>query len=719
MLQAGQGIKGMSGTDTYKYRAFISYSHLDDKPAGTLFNRLEAYRLPPKARRETGHNGRLGTFFRDRDELRASGDLSEQIKSALAASEFLIVLCSPEAATSPWVNREILEFKRLHGEKNILAVILSGEPHGSGAGPDAECFPEALRFRLGENGALSDSAAEPLAADFRKNGDGKRLGFLKLAAALADVDLARLLERDQQRRQRRVTAVTLASSILMLAMSGLALFAFNAQQEAERQQAEAEGLIEFMLTDLRDALEPVGRLDVLSSVGDEIDGYYARQQEEALQLTDKSIAQRAINYHLLGDIDQRRGDLGSAEKRFFAAYQATLKLYQAKPNNADVIYNHAQSAFWAGYAPYLREDYETARKFFTEYAEFSQKLFDLHPFDHRALTELASSYSNLGTLFSVQKNFNSAEALVYFEKSLVTFEEILSENPRDLDTLLNIATVYSWTSDMISYERTLAEALEYRLKLSEIHDRIDVISPDSKRNLFGRLQNQAALAGLYRDTGRLDDAHSLVRKALAKSQTLIEADYTVLNSHLIYLLHCNLYAELLMLLNKDAFNAISSCKDSVAHLEARVASGEISATGRYNNRVVLTSITHCEILLNAGYTHEAKNESSKIITNLSRKQDQSDSIFQNRMLAKAYMIQAISLTDISRQESTSALLKATEVLSKPEQHNPRWLYVLYKSLVLLGEHEKATKISNSLNKSGFKDPRYISFLSTYTVKAGE
>src|SRR5205085_8673258 len=50
---------------------------------------------------------RFHPLFRDRDELPATDDLREGIKTALRESRYLIVICSPHSAGAPWVNEEI------------------------------------------------------------------------------------------------------------------------------------------------------------------------------------------------------------------------------------------------------------------------------------------------------------------------------------------------------------------------------------------------------------------------------------------------------------------------------------------------------------------------------------------------------------------------------------------------------------------------------------
>jgi hypothetical protein len=94
-----------------RFSAFLSYSHADAEWARWLLRRLETYRVPSRLVGTQGAHGpigpRLGTFFRDRDELPSSGDLGGTIRAALDESSALIVVCSPAAAGSRWVNAEI------------------------------------------------------------------------------------------------------------------------------------------------------------------------------------------------------------------------------------------------------------------------------------------------------------------------------------------------------------------------------------------------------------------------------------------------------------------------------------------------------------------------------------------------------------------------------------------------------------------------------------
>lgn len=230
------------------YAAFISYSHADQRAVRWLHNALETFRMPKKLIGEPSLFGpvprRLPPVFRDRDELTASGDLGENLRAALASSRFLVVLCSPNAARSKWVNEEIISFKRLHGEARCLAFIVDGNPY---SGDADECFPPALRHRLGPDGELSNEPAEPIAADMRPGKDGKRLALLKLIAGIAGVKLDALVRRDAARRQRRLIWLTAVSMIIAVSTLALAIYAESQRRAAVRQRLLADRSLEFLI----------------------------------------------------------------------------------------------------------------------------------------------------------------------------------------------------------------------------------------------------------------------------------------------------------------------------------------------------------------------------------------------------------------------------------------------------------------------------------------
>lgn len=210
-----------------KYWAFISYSHTDKRWGDWLHKTLETYRVPKRLVGRESRDGevprRLFPIFRDREELPVSADLGSNISQALRESRYLIVICSPRAAQSRWVDEEIKVFKKLGHEDRILALIVGGEPNAmegkAGFAPEEECFPKSMRYRLGPDGEFSSERTEPIAADAREGKDGKENAKLKLLAGLLGINYDELRQRDRERRRRRAWLVG-SIAVVLLAMFG-------------------------------------------------------------------------------------------------------------------------------------------------------------------------------------------------------------------------------------------------------------------------------------------------------------------------------------------------------------------------------------------------------------------------------------------------------------------------------------------------------------------
>jgi hypothetical protein len=434
-----------------RYVAFLSYSHRDAAAARALHRRLESYRIPRRLVGSEGERGpvptRLVPIFRDREELPAAGDLSERVRAALAVSDSLIILCSPAAAASLWVAKEIDTFRALHPDRPVIAAILAGEP--------AEAFPPNL----------AAGGAEPLAADLRPGRDGRRLGFLKLVAGLSGVGLDALVQRDAQRRLRRVTAVTGVAVAAMLAMAILTAVALTARAEAERQRAEAEGLVEFMLTDLRTKLKGVRRLDVFVAVNQRALRHY--QGQNLADLPADSLERRARLLHAIGEDELDAGQSGPALAHFNEAARTTGQLLAEQPSNQDRVFAQSQSEYWIGAAAYRSHDLAAAKRGFERYRRLAERLVALDPRNAAWLKESGFAAGSLCTI-ALETPRNPDTALRLCAQALDRMEQaqrILGNDPATLEALLNrhLWMMKAWSAndrwDRVEYHLARQEVL--------------------------------------------------------------------------------------------------------------------------------------------------------------------------------------------------------------------------------------------------------------------
>jgi tetratricopeptide (TPR) repeat protein len=544
--------------DAPKYRAFISYSHRDSRWASWLHSSLERYRPPQAlvgtvtARGEVPR--RLAPIFRDRDELASATDLGTLINAALEGSACQIVLCSPPAAKSKWVNEEILAFKRLGREDRIFCLIVDGEPNASDipGREDEECFPPALRFVLRVDGTLSDTRSEPVAADARPGKDGKHNAKLKLIAGLLGVGFDALKRREQQRRNRQLAIVAGAATVGMVLTTGLAALAVIERNLARKQTVRAEAEAETarqttrFLVDLFKISDPseargnaVTAREMLDKGAARVDKELAREPaiqatlmdtlgsvymglglyDQARPLLDRAVATRrhltledslplSDSLDHLGDLLTRKAQFDAAEKIYREAIQAE----SSRPTDPASQVQLANSLY--GYGVLLRREarIEDAQKNLRDALARQQALYGtVHPDIAHTLTELAQAVADGG----------DRHAALPLMQSAVAMQRQLRGNDPHPDLAEAINDLALLHEDMGDYEES---------------DKLLRESMDMKRRLYGDRHPEIAnalgnLAMVRADKGDMAGAEQLFRQALDMWRSLMGADhYEVANA---------------------------------------------------------------------------------------------------------------------------------------------------------------------------------------------
>lgn len=104
-----------------RYRGFISYSHAaDDRLASALQSGLHRFAKP-------WYRLRAMRVFRDKTGLAVTPELWGSIQKALADADYFILLASPQAAQSKWVEQEVDWWLRNRSADHLLIVWTDGE----------------------------------------------------------------------------------------------------------------------------------------------------------------------------------------------------------------------------------------------------------------------------------------------------------------------------------------------------------------------------------------------------------------------------------------------------------------------------------------------------------------------------------------------------------------------------------------------------------------
>jgi len=535
----------MEGT---QYKAFISYSHSDSRWASWLHKSLESYRPPKQLVDKVTERGpipkRLSPVFRDREELASATDLGALLTEALARSACQIVICSPRAARSRWVNEEILAFKRLGREDRIFCLIVDGEPNASDIPGQAEqeCFPPALRFRLGADGKLSETRTEPIAADAREGKDGKNRAKLKLIAGLLGVGFDALRQRETQRRNRQLFYMAAASFAGMVVTSSLAAAALIARSQAQREKVRAEAEAEtarqttHFLVDLFRISDPSEARGNSVTAREMLDKGATRIQTE---LAGQPVIQATL-LDTVGTVYMGLGLYDQAKPLLNAAVTQRRDLHEPDPVQLSESLSHLGDVLT------LQAAYDEAARHYEE----ALALQRAQPENPQVRTLLAKGQFGLGVVFYQQGRYPEAERLL--RDALATQKALFGETHGDIArTLQNLSKVAEAAGDLDAAIPIMQSAVDMQRKVrgklphpdlaEELNDlgymrqqngeyaaaeALFLESLAMKRVLLGEQHPEIAmglnnLAYLFQDKGDLKRAEATYREALKMQRELL------------------------------------------------------------------------------------------------------------------------------------------------------------------------------------------------------
>lgn len=225
----------MATDDPEGWDAFISYSRRDKDFVVRLAAALNAYRPP----RTLSAPARPLRVFLDQHDL-GTGDYGPEIEMQLARSRMLIVVCTPAARASTYVDDEVRRFVRLRAADAVVPLLLAGLANNEASATQAgeQAFPPAL----------AEAMQMPLAVDYRgfdtRRDRVQRGGFEgpwhQLLAKLFGVGRAEIEQREKRRQVVRWRWIGGSAAVLVGVLATALVLTLLARAEAERQRDLAE-----------------------------------------------------------------------------------------------------------------------------------------------------------------------------------------------------------------------------------------------------------------------------------------------------------------------------------------------------------------------------------------------------------------------------------------------------------------------------------------------
>ena len=491
-----------------RYKAFISYSHADEKWARWLHRAIETWRVPRALAGTQGEHGeipkRLAPVFRDRDELEASGDLSDRLSQALEASDALIIICSPAAAQSRWTDQEVGRFQALGRTRRIFCLLVDGDPTTGDA-----CFPPALQYGIDD--------AEPLFADPRPYADGKQLARQKIIAGLLGVPLDQIRRREHARRRRRLLGVGMAA----IALLALVAWAVQSRVAEQREREKAEQLASFVV-DLGERLQSDVDLETLGLIGHEAMRHLESLDESKLK--PETQVKVGLALRQVGFVNEGQNKPSEAIEAYLRSRSIFADLVRANPDSESYLFELSQAHFYVGEFYRWQGEFDKALGPMLSYAEIANRLYESDPNNRDWLLE--KSYST-GNVLAWQVDSGQAvdramldradEAVSLAQQSLEAFDG-------DSEVVAHLSMTLAWAAYTEFKACRLQESLRYRERNLELAQKALNGSPSNLVRQVDLAYAHSGLALVAVVLGDLETAESHYRDSVALLQRVLASD---------------------------------------------------------------------------------------------------------------------------------------------------------------------------------------------------
>ncbi|MCE4554317.1 winged helix-turn-helix domain-containing protein [Roseateles cellulosilyticus] len=304
--------------------------------------------------------------------------------------------------------------------------------------------------------------------------EGARAGALLLprgatlwtaARALAEApELFGMQEREFIRRSRRrllrqrwSLGASTAGALLLAGAAVTAAIGYARQADvAAQRERQSRQLASFMLGELADGLRPIGKLALLSRIG-----------EQGLQLlgpadtgeaggSPDDVLQRARALVVIGEVNSSRGlgrtdiavDALNAARTLLEGLAAGGHLTEVKPG--DYYRTLGAASFWLGQMDHDAGNLDAAAAAMERYREASLQWQRAAPEDAAATAELGYALQNLGSIDVRRARWQSAER--WFNDSLALKRDALARAPQDAEVREAVANTQTWLG-LVAYVR--------------------------------------------------------------------------------------------------------------------------------------------------------------------------------------------------------------------------------------------------------------------------
>lgn len=231
----------------------------------------------------------------------------------------------------------------------------------------------------------------------------------------------------------------------------------NAQMHADEARSQAEQLVNFLVSDLSDELNKMGRLSVMQKVTDQISAYY--QNRAPMQMdTAQGMENEVRALEVLGTVQAAQGRIEDARKSLQRSRQIAEQLFRTEPATERYKYQLGRIYTLLGSEATFQGSFDDSLQNASMGAQIMTSLHEAHPDSLTYKAELGSA------LFALSKTYYELgsweRAIDNYARARRVYEELVKTDPENRAWSQPLAAVYQGTAIILWRDDQINDALQ-------------------------------------------------------------------------------------------------------------------------------------------------------------------------------------------------------------------------------------------------------------------
>ncbi len=306
----------------------------------------------------------------------------------------------------------------------------------------------------------------------------------------------------------------------------------DARTIADRRRAAAEKLVDYMVSDMRDRLDAVGKLDLMAGLGSNVKGYYDDLADLPGGMRADDVDRMAVALGILGDAERLSGRLDDALATFEDARARLAALIDAAPGAPETPRRRAalgKATVATGVILQARGKIDEALARYREGLAVYEQGRAGAPADRELLLGAADAHDRVGDI--LRNKGAPDDAIVEYEAARRLRQDVVDRAAgaaaaadADAQAAFDLSTsAMKLGSAEQNRGNTRAALAHYRAAAEQ---RTALVAAHPQRTAFraGLAYIQNVVGTLLRETGALAEARAIYGEALVLLDALVAAD---------------------------------------------------------------------------------------------------------------------------------------------------------------------------------------------------